>query len=329
MEEIFITTGVKNMMELRHNPITDEWIIVSSETQKRPVLPKKEACPLCPGILEMKHDYDLTAFDNRYPALRLDPPEILKMENQFFENAPSYGKCEVIMFTSDHNSSLSRMPIVQIEKLIYVWEDRTRDLMKYEKIKYIFPFENRGKEVGASQIHPHGQLYAFPFIPKRIQVMIDAKEKYKRSKHGCVICDIVKAESKSDDVVYENEHFIALVPYFARFPYEVHVYSKRHLSFFTQMTSEEKFDLAVMLKVITSKYDALFDQEFPYMMEIFQAPVNPIMEDFHFHIEFNPPKRDRVNVKWMASVETGTWAFIDPLTPSDAAKALKEAPYTI
>jgi UDPglucose--hexose-1-phosphate uridylyltransferase len=324
MEETYIITGVKNMMELRHNPITDEWIIISSETQKRPVLPQKEACPLCPGVLEMKHDYDLTAFDNRYPALRLDPPEISKPDPAF-ENAPSYGKCEVIMFTSDHNSSLSRMPIGQIEKLVYVWEDRTRDLMKYEKIKYIFPFENRGKEVGASQIHPHGQLYAFPFIPKRIQSMIDAIGKYK----GCAICDVIKAEEKTENIVYDGEHFIALVPYFARFPYEVHVYPRRHISFFTEMTPSEKFDLAVTLKVVTSKYDSLFDNEFPYMMEIFQSPVNPVMKNFHFHIEFNPPKRDKVNVKWMASVETGTWAFINPLTPSDAAKSLKNASYTI
>lgn len=314
------------MMELRHNPITDEWVIISSETQKRPVLPKKESCPLCPGILEMKHDYDLTAFDNRYPALRMDPPEIARPKADAFENAASYGKCEVIMFTSDHNSSLSRMPIGQIEKLIYVWEDRTRDLIKYEKIKYIFPFENKGKEVGASQGHPHGQLYAFPFIPKRIQAMVDAMHEYKGK---CAICDVIEAEEKGENIIYDGEHFIALVPYFARFPYEVHVYPRRHISLFTQMSSEEKFDLAVALKIVTSKYDALFEQDFPYMMEIFQAPVNPLKADFHFHIEFNPPKRDKVNVKWMASVETGTWAFINPVTPSDAAKILKSAPYTI
>ncbi len=325
MEEIFTTTGVMTMMELRYNPITDEWIIISSETQKRPVLPKKEACPLCPGVLEMKHDYDLTAFDNRYPSLKLDPPEVQR--DDFYENAPSYGKCEVIMFTSDHNSSLSRMPFGQIEKLIYVWEDRTRDLMKHEKIKYIFPFENRGKEVGASQIHPHGQLYAFPFIPKRIQAKIDAISKY-RSKGRCAICDIINHE-KGESIVYDGENFIALVPYFARFPYEVHIYPRRHISFFTEMTSREKFDLAIALKVVTSKYDSLFDQEFPYMMEIFQGPVNPQMSDFHFHIEFNPPKRDKVNIKWMASVETGTWAFINPLTPSEAAKSLRNASYSI
>ncbi len=317
------------MMELRYNPITDEWIIVSSETQKRPVLPDKEACPLCPGVLEMKHDYDLTAFDNRYPALKLDPPPIIENMNNIFKNAPSFGKCEVIMYTSDHYTALPRMPINQIEKLIYVWEDRTRDLMKYDKIKYIFPFENRGKEVGASQIHPHGQLYAFPFIPKRIQAMIDAKDRYKSANGKCVICDIINFESKTQDVIYENETFIAIVPYFARFPYEVHIYSKRHLSLFTQMSTREKFDLAVTLKVVTSKYDSIFDHEFPYMMEIFQSPVNPIMDDFHFHIEFNPPKRDKINVKWMASVETGTWTFINPLTPLDAASALRKSPYTI
>ena len=318
------------MMELRHNPITDEWILVSSDRQKRPVQPATSTCPLCPGGVEFDRDYDLAVFDNRFPSLKLDAPAVEHPADEIFKNAPSFGKCEVIMYTSDHNSSMSRMPIGQIEKLIYVWEDRTRELAKEEKIRYIFPFENRGKEVGATLSHPHGQLYAFPFIPKRIQAMIDAEKKFRKEHGKCVICDVVESELKARErIVYEGTYFIAVTPYFARFPYEVHIYSKRHISFFMDMTSQEKFDLAVVLKAITSKYDTLFEQDFPYMMAIFQSPVNPVMEDFHFHIEFYPPKRDKNRVKWMASVETGTWTFINPSTPSEVATQLRNAPYTV
>jgi UDPglucose--hexose-1-phosphate uridylyltransferase len=318
------------MMELRHNPITDEWVLISSDRQNRPVQPATSTCPLCPGGVEFDRDYDLAVFDNRFPSLKLDAPDVEKPINEIFENAPSFGKCEVVMYTSNHNSSMSRMPIGQIEKLVYVWEDRTRELAGEKRIKYIFPFENRGKEVGATLSHPHGQLYAFPFVPKRIQAMIDAERKY-RQKHGkCVICDIVESELKAHErIIYEGNHFVAITPYFARFPYEVHIYPKRHISFFMDMTSQEKFDLAVVLKIVTSKYDSLFDEEFPYMMAIFQSPVNPSIKDFHFHIEFYPPKRNKNKIKWMASVETGTWTFINPTTPSETAMQLKNAPYTI
>ena len=318
------------MMELRHNPIIDEWILIASDRQKRPVQPTSNACPLCPGGAEFDRDYDLAVFDNRFPSLKMDAPMVKSTDDVIFQNRPSFGKCEVIMYTSDHSSAMSRMPIGQIEKLVYVWEDRTRDLMRFEDVKYIYPFENRGKEVGATLSHPHGQLYAFPFVPKRIRAMVNAQKDYRQKWKSCVICDLVKAELKSKKhVIYENDHFIAVVPYFARFPYEVHIYPKRHFSFFMDMTTREKFDLAVVLKVVASKYDALFREEFPYMMAIFQSPVNPSMDDFHFHIEFYPPKRDKNKIKWMASVETGTWTFINPTTPSEIAAQLRNTPYTI
>ncbi len=318
------------MMELRYSPITDEWIMLSSDRQNRPVQPEKNVCPLCPGGVEFDRNYDLAVFDNRFPSMKLDAPEADPTDSPVFEDLPAIGKCEVVMYTSDHNTSLSKMPIGQVEKLVCVWEDRTREISKDERIKYVFPFENRGKEVGATLAHPHGQLYAFSFIPKRVQAMVDAREKYQKSHGTCPICDIVEAEvNHRERVIYEGDRFVAVVPYFARFPYEVHVYPRRHLSFFTDMTAREKFDLAVALKVVTSKYDHLFDEDFPYMMAIFQSPVNPEMDDMHFHIEFYPPKRDKSRIKWMASVETGTWAFINPSTPSKVAEELRNAPYII
>ncbi len=315
------------MQELRYNPITGEWIIVSAATQVRPVQPSKTSCPICPGGVEFPDilDYDLATFENRYPSLRRDAPEPNFREKGPFMKERALGICEVVVYTSKHDSSLPKMSPEQIHKLVKMWKERTRDLAKEDFIKYIFIFENRGKEVGASLPHPHGQIYAFPFIPMRIKAKIEAMKRWYEERKKCLICEVI--ENENERIVYETKHFIALVPFYARFPYEVHIYPKRHISGIVQLSEKEERDLAEILKIVTMKYDALFEQEFPYMMMLFQAPVNleeEVNHFFHFHIEFNPPKRDKNKLKWMASVETGTWTFINPIFPEEAAKRLRE-----
>ncbi len=317
---------MREIIELRYNPISDEWVMVSAGRQKRPNIPKN-SCPLCPDGVETLGDYDLVSFENRYPALKKDPPNVEDTGIKIFKKAPSKGVCEVVVYTKEHNSSLPMMPRIQIEKLIQMWIDRTRELKTHEFIKYIYIFENRGQEVGATLPHPHGQIYAFPFIPKRIDAKIRGMQKHFEKNKKCTICDIVKEESLyKERIVYENEYFIAIVPFYARFPYEIHIYPKRHVDMIIYLSNQEKKALADILKVITMKYDRLFDMEFPYMMMFFQAPVNgeDLSSFFHFHIEFDPPKRAKDKIKWMASVETGTWTFINPILPEEAAKKLRD-----
>jgi UDPglucose--hexose-1-phosphate uridylyltransferase len=311
------------MMERRWNLLTGEWVMVSAYTQARPTNPTN-FCPLCPGGDEFETEYDLVSFDNRYPSMKLDAPEV--QSTGIYRKARSNGKCEVVVYTIEHESAMSMMPIHQIEKLIQMWVDRYLDLSQNRFIKYVFIFENRGKEVGATLPHPHGQLYAFPFIPKRIEAKLQALSQYYDENGTCAVCDIVDNEIKlKERIIYENESIIALVPFYARWPYEVHIYPKRHVSTLVELTNTERYHLAKALKVVTMKYDLLFKQAFPYMMMLFQAPVNDVsyLHAFHFHIEFNPVKRDKDKIKWMASVETGTWAFINPKIPEEAAKELR------
>lgn len=314
------------MMETRYNPLTDEWVMVSSGRRARPVLPSENACPLCPRVLELEKDYDLATFENRFPALKIDAPEVVQ-ESDLMRKIVSKGVCEVVMYTSNHDSSLPKMSTNQIEKLILVWRDRTFEISKHDFIKYIFIFENRGKEVGATLSHPHGQLYAFPFIPKRIEAKLNSMKKHYSKNKSCVLCEIVREElNVKERIIYQNDGFISIVPFYARFPYEVHIYPKRHITNLLDMTYAEIKDFAKALKVVTMKYDKLFDQEFPYMMCFFQKPfnTNENYEDlFHFHVEFYPPKRDKDKIKWMASVETGTWNFINPSLPKEVAEQLK------
>ena len=317
---------MKEKIELRYNPISDEWVMISAERQNRPNIPQNN-CPLCPDGIERLGNYDLVSFENRYPALKKNPPDVENTSSSIFKKRASKGTCEVIVYTKEHNSSLPKMPQSQIEKLIEMWIDRTKELKKYDFIKYIYIFENRGQEVGATLSHPHGQIYAFPFIPKRINTKINGMEKWFREYNGCPICKVIEEELiKRERIVYENEYFVAIVPFYARFPYEVHIYPKRHVDMIIHLSNKEKKALADILKAITMKYDKLFDMEFPYMMMFFQAPVNgeDFHDIFHFHIEFDPPKRAKDKIKWMASVETGTWTFINPLLPEEAAKQLRE-----
>jgi len=316
----------EKMLELRYNPLTDEWIIVSAETQRRPVQPSQQSCPICVGGIEFPEEYDLVAFENRFPALKRQPPQIHE-EDGFFQKARSFGVCEVVVYTKDHNTALPGMPLKQVEKLVEMWIDRTIELSKHDFVKYVFIFENRGKEVGASLSHPHGQIYAFPFVPKRVQAKIEAMGKWYQEKKECLICQVVGNETKDRKrIVYETSSFVALVPFYARFPFEVHVYPKRHVTTVFELSSRERSEFAKVLKVVTAKYDGLFDQEFPYMMMFFQKPFNCNLRSdlFHFHVEFNPPKRDKDKIKWMASVETGTWTFINPVLPEESARMLRE-----
>lgn len=318
------------MLERRYSVLTGEWIVVSAYTQQRPTNPTAE-CPLCVGGAEFSEPYDLCSFDNKYPSLKVDAPDVPTGERTRLKSSAK-GKCEVVVYTLEHESSMSLMPVHQIEKLVRMWIDRYLELSSYPFVKYIFIFENRGAQVGATLPHPHGQLYAFPFLPKRIEAKLEALASYYDEHRSCAVCDVTFEElNVGERIIYENEAFVALVPFYARWPYEVHVYPRRHVSTLVELTNAERYLLSKTLKVVTMKYDLLFQQAFPYMMMLFQAPVNGprFAHAFHFHVEFNPVKRDKDKIKWMASVETGTWSFVNPKVPEEAARELRNVEVTV
>jgi UDPglucose--hexose-1-phosphate uridylyltransferase len=315
------------MQELRFNPMTGEWVMISSGRKSRPIHSESKGCPLCPGNIELEQDYDLAVFENRFPALLKNPPPPYNSGSSLLKSQSSYGVCEVIMYTSVHNSALSEMPLLQIENLIDVWEDRIIELYSNPMIKYIFVFENKGEEVGATLSHPHGQLYAFPFLPLRVKTKLKNMKDYINKNNRCMLCDILKEEMRlGKRIIFQNDYFLAFVPYYARFPYEVHILSKRHLGSISDMDDLEKKSFAEALKNVTKKYDKVFARSCPYMMALF---ISPSKKDkysyFHFHVEFCPPLREENKIKWMASVETMTWQFINPSCPEEIAEQLRSA----
>jgi len=319
------------MSELRWNPLLGEWLATATHRQDRTFLPPKDFCPLCPTApggfpTEVPEEtYDIVAFENRFPSLSSDPPDPAIESTDLYPVAPAQGICEVIVYTPNHNSTLANEPVGQIYKLIQVWTDRFRELSKSKFVKYVFIFENKGEAIGVTLHHPHGQIYCYPFVPPRVERELAQSLIHKQETGNCLLCDILAEETRDGRrIVAENEFFTAYIPFFARYPYELHITSKRHLQDLTQFSAEEQKALAVILKQILAAFDKLFDVSFPYMMVLHQQPSDGDDYDYyHFHIEFYPPMRTVVKLKYLAGSETGTGMFINDTLAEEKAAELR------
>ena len=212
-------------------------------------------------------------------------------------------------------------------KLVQLWRKRFSELKAMPGIRYVLIFENKGAVIGVTMPHPHGQIYSFPFVPPRLQREMAAARAHQRAKHRCLFCDILKKERRDGRrIVAENETFTAFIPFYARWPYEVHIFSRRHLGTLEQFRASEERGLAEILKWVTLKYDNLFQFSFPYMMLLHQAPAKGIFPYFHFHIEFYPPHRSKEKLKYLAGVETGAGTFLNDSLAEEKAAELRGVP---
>lgn len=315
------------MAELRKHPLTNDWVMIASHRQGRPQMPK-DYCPFCPGSGKVPDQYDVYRYDNDFPALSLDPPQPDPVATDFYETAPAYGKCEVILYSSDHTVTLPELPASHIKKLVDLWIQRYEALSRDERIKYVFIFENRGDIVGVTMPHPHGQIYGYPFIPKKVELELDSAKRYKEEKGGCLFCDMLKAELDFQQrIIFRTEFFTVFLPFFTEYPYGVYIISNTHKAAVSELNEEERLDLAETLRRTTGMLDSLFDYKFPYMMCMYNEPVNSgdLSAYCHFHIAFYPPMRSANKVKYNASSETGAWAHCNPTCPEDAAQELRAA----
>lgn len=320
---IKIKNLVEQMYELRWNPVLKWWIMISTERQERPLLPN-DYCPFCPDSTKVPPDYDVFSYQNDWPILMPDPPGV-STSSSFYKVAKSYGKCEVVLYSPDHNASLGELPLKQIEKLVDLWTERYIELGKEDFINYVFIFENRGEEVGVTIVHPHGQIYGFPFIPKKIEVELESCKEYFEREKKCLHCQILEEELRlKDRIVDENESFVTFVPFFADYPYQVFIVSREHKLSLVDFNKKEKRDLSLSLRRIVQTYDKLFDRVFPYMMCFHQKPTDgKDYSYYHFHIEFYPPLRNRHTQKFNASSETGSWTHGNPTSPEEKAEELR------
>jgi len=314
-------------MELRWDPILREWTIVSGKRGERPLLPKG-FCPFCPGTEEVpKTGWTVLSLPNKFPALRLDAPLPDAESDSLYRSRPAEGVCEIIVYTPEHESSLADLSVENIKAVIDLWTQRFRELGERDYIKYVFIFENKGRIIGVTLDHPHGQLYAFPFIPPLVKRELNSSKKYWKRTRTCLFCTVIEKEKKDAlRVVCENEDFVCFLPFFAHWPFGVHIYPKRHVEALTDLTEKEKGMFASILKKVLKKFDNLFNMSFPYMMVLHQRPTdgNPYPY-YHFHVEFYPPYREKDKIKYFASVETGAGTVTFDYTPEIKAQELRES----
>jgi UDPglucose--hexose-1-phosphate uridylyltransferase len=318
------------MAELRWNPLLRTWTMVASNRQERPNL-QAAGCPFCPGSGKVPDNYDVFVYDNDFPTLTMDPGEPDPVGTVLSPVAPNYGKCEVILYSSQHDASLHDLSVPHITRLVEVWTERQCTLSADPRIKYIFPFENRGEEVGVTMLHPHGQLYAYPFVPLKIVTELESARAWHDEHGSCLLCDLLRdEEADGRRVILANDSFVAFVPSFSDYPYGVFIESRTHRGSFVDFTDNERADLARILKYLTGGFDLLFHRRFPYMMCIHQTPVNSpeyagCEQWYHFHIEFYPPLRNATAVKYYASSEMGAWAACNTTRVEETAQALAAA----
>ena len=313
---------------LRWHPLRGEWVAYASHRQERTFLPPPEYNPLAPSTDPEQPTevpagpWDIAVFENLFPTLTLeahDPP-VLSVPTE-----PGKGVCEVIVFTQDSRSSLGRLALSHLELLIDVWADRYVELGARDDIKYVFPFENRGVEVGVTLHHPHGQLYAYPFVPPVAARELEQQRNYLR-RHGRGLLEDFVAREVQEGVrlLYNGRHTVAFMPICARYSYEVWVAPSRPAGSFADLSGDERADFARALKTVLLKFDGLWQKPFPYILAFHQAPTDGAAHpEAHLHAEFYPAYRMPDRLKYLAGSEIGAGVFTADTLPEQKVEELK------
>jgi UDPglucose--hexose-1-phosphate uridylyltransferase len=327
------------MLELRFDPIKNFFIANSTIRQERTFLPPKDFCPLCPTKIinnptEIpEKDYEIVVLENKFPTFSRKANEIVKdlSGNGYilYNKKRSLGICEVVVYSSNHDLFLEDMPTGKINNLINVWQDRFNELGARSFIKYVHIFENKGKEIGVTLLHPHGQIYAFPFIPPILKTELGSSKKYFEKNKRCIHCDIIKREIlENSRIVVKDDKFLVFVPYYARWPYEVHVYPIGHIGTICDLNNEEVEHLSMILKELINRYNKLFNFRMPYVMGIHQNPTDGKNYDYyHLHFEFYPSYRTENKLKYLAGCELSAGTFINDTIPEEKAQELRNVKY--
>jgi UDPglucose--hexose-1-phosphate uridylyltransferase len=337
----------------RYNPLLRQWILVSPQRTQRPWqgettrpvsapgIEYDPTCYLCPGNARSGGQRNpaytgVFAFNNDFPALLPDaPPASEPNSSPLLISEPERGICRVLCFHPNHSLTLARMNVPDIARVVDAWADETATLSELPWINHVQIFENRGAMMGASNPHPHCQIWATEHIPDEPLRELAAQQAYRDEHHSCLLCDYVATELAQANSVDEcqnrfvakNDSFIALVPYWATWPFETLVLPRRHLGSFVDLTSAERTALAQILKAVTTRYDNLFEVSFPYTMGFHQRPAHGQGHDaMHFHAHFYPPLLRSAEIrKFMVGFEMLGMPQRD-LTPETAAARLRAVP---
>jgi UDPglucose--hexose-1-phosphate uridylyltransferase len=329
--------------ERRYDPTHGEWVTFATDRQDRTYKPAAAACPLCPtrpggpGTEVSREHFDVAVFENRFPSLSPHPPAPSIAGTDLVPVEPAYGHCEVVVFTDDHDATLADVGVARVHLLVETWARRVADLGADPRVRYVLPFENKGEAVGVTLHHPHGQIYAYPDVPPRPARELAAGRCHRDRTGRCVFCDVVAAEAGGVREVVAGEHVVAGVPPWARFPYEVDIWTREHVPSLPELSAPARADLARVLARVLGGYDAFFGREAQrartvekfttsYLLGVYGAPTDGSDRDVaHLHLEICPPHRGGGKLKYLAGSETFGGAFLTDVAPEVAAERLRAA----
>ncbi|NBE54425.1 galactose-1-phosphate uridylyltransferase [Streptomyces boluensis] len=312
---------VATTSEIREDPLLGDFVAIASHRQGRTYHPPADECPLCPSAGDRLSEipdtsYDVVVFENRFPSLAGDS-----------------GRCEVVCFTSDHDASFAGLTEEQARLVLDAWTDRTAELSHLDAVAQVFCFENRGAEIGVTLGHPHGQIYAYPDITPRTDLMLRNLAAHRERTGRNLFDDVLARESRSDRVVLEAEHWVAYVPYAAHWPYEVHLHPRRRVPDLLALDEAARTEFAQVYLELLRRFDRIFgpgEPPTPYIAAWHQAPFADLggygvsRDAFALHLELFTIRRTSGKLKFLAGSESGMNVFINDVPPETAAERLRE-----
>jgi UDPglucose--hexose-1-phosphate uridylyltransferase len=318
--------------QLRYDPLVDEWVTIAAHRQTRTFLPPADECPLCPSTPERlteipDPDYDVVVFENRFPSFSqrdavLDEADLLPRLN---EARPALGRCEVVCFTAEHDGSFATLSHHRVRAVLDVLADRTTELSAIPGVEQVFCFENRGIEIGVTLPHPHGQIYAYPFVAPRTRAMNAAAAQHAAATGRNLFADVLAAEQEAKErVVAGNDLWTAFVPAAARWPFEILVAPHRRVPDLAALSAAERDAFGPVYLDVLRRLDALFDTPAPYVSAWHQAPVRAHRDLSYLHLQLFSIRRAAGKLKYLAGSESAMGVFVNDVRPEDAARALRE-----
>ncbi|GLW31385.1 galactose-1-phosphate uridylyltransferase [Actinoplanes regularis] len=320
--------------QLRYDPLVDEWVAVAAHRQTRTFLPPSDACPLCPTTPRFASeipapDYDVVVFENQFPSFsyREVPGGEITELTDMVPVRPGLGRCEVVCFTSDHNSAFGSLPPSRVRTVVDALADRTAEMSALPGVAQVFPFENRGVEIGVTLHHPHGQIYAYPTVPARTAAMLRAAARHAEKTGGRnLYADVLAAEQEAKvRVIAANDHWTAYVPAAARWPFEVQLAPHRQVPDLPALTDAERDAFGPLYLDILRRFDGLFGKPMPYISAWHQAVVGEGRELGYLHLQLFSIRRAADKLKFLAGSESAMGAFVSDVVPEKAAQLLRDA----
>lgn len=329
--------------QMRQCPLTGEWIPMATHRMNRTFLPPADANPLAPARPGAEYqdgevpdtDYDVVVFENRFPSLLAVPGEdtgIVHVDGEeLFAAAPAAGRCEVICFGPRLEENLVDMGPKRMRTVIEAWADRTRELSELEGIKQVFCFENHGEEIGVTLHHPHGQIYAYPYIPPRTAAMLQRATAYRQPTGRQLHEDVLAAELRAGTrILAEGEHWVLYVPVAAKWPIEAHLVPRRNVPDLAALNEDEKSELSHMYLDLLAAGNYFFADKvgklnMPYIASWNQSVIGPGREDLRLHLQYFSFLRSPGKLKYLAGSESGMGAWISDTSPENIAERFRSA----